>query len=312
MTDPIPWPTQRRLVLTLAPPYAVVVVLVWLLQPKPYDIVTAAARPAVDAIFVIDDSESMGEDQEALERHARAVVEAVGADVDLRVAVVTTSVRNERRLTFLAATDPTLPAAMRVGTMGESHERGRDALLGALDRASHGEGDALRPGATLLVAIFSDEPDQSLTPAPTLASYLAALTGSAPVSLLAVTTTDAMASYRDIVAPFGGRVINLDGAWAGTARDVAAALSRAGQIYALPGPLLASTVKVTVDGEPVVGWVLRGASLELTTPLPAGTHLTVLGQRDLFAELSLFVVGVWAAGARATTGQPPWYWTFSG
>jgi hypothetical protein len=169
--------------------------------PPGYHVDTYAQRsaPAVDVLWVVDDSGSMAPRQEALARNFQAFI-ALFAEgrIDFRMGVATTDVFTrpgelvgEPRV--LAPDTPELERAfgnrVRVGTQGSAYEAGLEAASRVLERqaqrnapvlearaaceagcaseacreacaAAHAV-DFLRPGAWLYLAFVTDEDDRS-------------------------------------------------------------------------------------------------------------------------------------------------------
>ena len=141
-------------------------------------------NPAVDVLFVIDDSGSMGTYQTNLSNAADQFVQAMaqGSSLDYRIAVTTTSVGSSYTYpgangTFFnnggatsAVVSRTTPNAMQdlktnmmVGTGGSGGEAMFDPIMMALDRsalASTNKG-FYRPSAFLAIIIITDTGEQS-------------------------------------------------------------------------------------------------------------------------------------------------------
>ncbi len=128
---------------------------------------------AVDVLFVIDDSCSMGDDQAALSQNfQRFIQQANLRQVDFHLGITTTTLFPSAGALVGPVLDPqtfNLEAAFQaqasVGVNGSGIEQGLDAMQGALNLAAAGIGfnaDLLRPDAGLAVVLISDEDDQSL------------------------------------------------------------------------------------------------------------------------------------------------------
>lgn len=131
----------------------------------------------VDFLFVIDDSESMSQEQANLRRNLAALV--ANADVrggDYQLGVVTTDLFDPQKGGRLQGTprivrsSDTSPASAfstnaNVGTRGNNAEQGLDAMRLALTAPNLTPGGAneglVRSGASLEVIVLSDEEDQS-------------------------------------------------------------------------------------------------------------------------------------------------------
>ena len=127
----------------------------------------------VDVLFVIDDSCSMREEQQALAVNFAQFIRAADARaVDFHIGITTTDTTQVAgRLVgpVITRATPNFQETFRtqsaVGTRGSGIETGLEAMQGALDEADRGTGfnaGLLRPDAALVVIIVSDEDDQSV------------------------------------------------------------------------------------------------------------------------------------------------------
>jgi hypothetical protein len=129
----------------------------------------------LDIMWIIDNSGSMRDEQEALGRNFDAFIrEFINRNVDFKMAITTTDTRSqykgvmvhgsEEKLNSRAAQqNPTKFIAdfnqmVRVGTSGSGNEKGLEASEGFMQRYSK---TFLREDAYLAVVILSDEEDQS-------------------------------------------------------------------------------------------------------------------------------------------------------
>jgi hypothetical protein len=134
-----------------------------------------APNDQVDILFVVDDSFSMTEEQEALAAGFQSFISAIDeAGSDFHIGVVSTSAdADDPNRGLLIGTPPVLTRAddyvnlfqqrVRVGTAGSDHEKGLEAAAVALSPeylVLHNTG-FVRPEANLLVVLVSDEDDCS-------------------------------------------------------------------------------------------------------------------------------------------------------
>ena len=120
-----------------------------------------------DMIFVVDDSQSMAEEQALLSANFEAFVEVVeGTRADFQAGVITTDVDAETagmlRGDLITPESPDMGAAfleqLDVGYYGSRVEQGFEAVSLALDGRNPG---LVRPGARLNLVFVSDEDDHS-------------------------------------------------------------------------------------------------------------------------------------------------------
>lgn len=145
------------------------------------DIRSQSSAKSVDILFVIDNSGSMAEEQEKLQRNFEAFInELVNQDInDYQIGVVTTDMSDPSQQGRLQGSpkiingrtmskDNVVQAFKRnvvVGTTGTSYEKALDAMRMALspqmlDKGKPNEG-FLRPGSVLAVIFVGDEDDCS-------------------------------------------------------------------------------------------------------------------------------------------------------
>ena len=118
----------------------------------------------VDVLFVVDDSGSMGEEQETLSKNFDAFIAAANTwKTDYQIAVTTTDIGQGGALqgdvkVVTPATSDAFIQSVLVGTGGSGTEQG---LLAAQKSLAGAFGAALRDDATLVIIFVSDEEDQS-------------------------------------------------------------------------------------------------------------------------------------------------------
>lgn len=129
----------------------------------------------LDIMWVIDNSGSMADEQEALVRNFSAFIhEFINKNIDFKMAITTTDGTATKKGLMVpnsdvaltsakAASDPTtffnnFASMITVGTRGSGNEKGLEGTEGFLNRYGS---TFLRPDAYLAVVIVSDEEDQS-------------------------------------------------------------------------------------------------------------------------------------------------------
>lgn len=138
------------------------------------DTFVQAPEPAVDLLFVVDDTASMAQEQEALGEAAAALVTALGdAELAWQAAIVSTDMSGPRAGWLLGdpfVLTPGLPdveslfaEAFAVGVDGATPEAGLAAAVEAVTLAEAGGPNAgfRRPDASLHVVFVSDDDDAS-------------------------------------------------------------------------------------------------------------------------------------------------------
>lgn len=139
-----------------------------------YDLFAQAPNNQVDILFVIDDSYSMAEEQQALiDNFSKFITEITNTGTDFQIGVVTTSVKYDdpkigelRYNEIITPSDDYIAEFARlanVGVKGEDKEKGLEAAEYALSPALLQGANAgfVRDDAHLLVTVVSDEEDCS-------------------------------------------------------------------------------------------------------------------------------------------------------
>lgn len=163
------------------------------------DVFKQLSRPLVDIMFVVDDSGSMGDDQDALAKNFKSFINwAVRLNVDYQIMVTTTDVtgagggpgcaRGNPKIVTPQTPDPigTFQRNVRVGTRGSPVEKGLEAAYRALiPPASTGCNRGFyRKAASLSMIFVSDETDQSPQSVQFYVSYFKSLKGFRNVDLI--------------------------------------------------------------------------------------------------------------------------------
>jgi len=140
------------------------------------DVFEQAAVPAVDILFVVDNSASMSEEQAALAAGFQSFISQIEATtIDFQIGIITTSQDTDdpnrghligdrplfltREVDYLTLFDQ----RVQIGTNGSDKEKGLDAAQNAisLNMLTTWNLGFVRPGANLLIIIVSDEDDCS-------------------------------------------------------------------------------------------------------------------------------------------------------
>ncbi len=227
----------------------------------------------VDVLFVIDNSCSMANDQQALAINADAFIrEADPQNVKFRIGITTTSDwPDQGRLVGPVIDSETMSRSdiisefgtqARVGINGSGFEQGAASAVKALDKARRGSRpnrDLRRDDAVLAVFIVSDEDDSS--PAP-MSSYFKDLRRASSELILAVVSggIDGCGEggafpaprYQDLLRLAGGNHFSICGDWGRNLQDLgqtAFALFDSFTLDALPEARF--PVEVMIDGVPV-------------------------------------------------------------
>lgn len=148
--------------------------------PKQVDSITQVTVPAVDVLFIVDNSGSMAEEQRALrENFALFMQYFAGSGLDYHVGVVSTDCDSRRTKGVLIEDDSTgtkfiddsfteeeatlsFQQRANLGTSGSSDERGKDAAWAALvTNATTSSAGFMRDSADLSIIVISDERDWS-------------------------------------------------------------------------------------------------------------------------------------------------------
>jgi len=140
------------------------------------DVFDQAAVPAVDILFVVDNSASMSEEQIALADGFQSFIDQIEtAAIDFHIGIITTSQDTDDpnrghligdRPLFLTRSDDYVnlfDQRVQIGTNGSDKEKGLDAAQNAisLNMLTKWNIGFVRPGANLLIIIVSDEDDCS-------------------------------------------------------------------------------------------------------------------------------------------------------
>jgi len=254
----------------------------------------------VDVLFVIDNSCSMQDDQDALAANAETFIsEADLQSANYRIGVTTTSewpaqgqlvgpVIDRERLNR-SEVIAEFRAQTRVGTEGSGIEEGAASVLAALRRAQRGSslnGELLRDGASLAVIIVTDEDDSS--PASML-SYYRDIVAIAPNDLVFAIvsggadgcgTALATPRYAELLTLTGGEHVSICDDWGQNLEALGQAafapLTRF-ELRSPPEPTVPIEVRIDGQGVDAAAWRRAPDSrvVEFDEPPPPNSVLEV-------------------------------------
>ncbi|MEO0601985.1 MAG: hypothetical protein AAF211_11155 [Myxococcota bacterium] len=253
-------------------------------QPEPRehaDRYVQESAPRSDVLFVVDNSESMEDEQEALATNFPAFLDWFEAsEVDYHIGVISTDMDDPQQSGLLRESggvrwiEPTTPDAAtilaemtRLGIAGSSDERGREAAYTALELRGAANDGFRRDDAFLNIIVVSDEDDQSgddRISLPEFTDYLQDLqtetlrtTFSAVVGPFSRAEAQACEvtpgfEYLEVTTAVGGVAWSIcEADWLPLINDlgfVTIGLRRTFRLTYTPDP---TTIEVAVDAEPV-------------------------------------------------------------
>lgn len=242
--------------------------------PMHADRFVQSAPPQVDVLWVIDNSDSMADEQHKLVDNMSsfaAFFEDTG--IDWHMGVITTDMSDGGELRHVGAhrfvgpdveeADQVFAAMALVGDDGDREERGRDAIFAALTSPMlHGyNGGFYRPAAELHIIVISDEDDVSEMPRDAFIDFLhhlkpepdqvrlSAIVG--PQGLDACHSAPAGYDYIHMAQRTGGLVRSICSEdWVPLMSDLGVASSDFEEVLYLSKTPVRSTIEVTVvDGD---------------------------------------------------------------
>jgi len=261
--------------------------------------------PAVDLLLVVDDTASMGQEQEALAAEFPGLAEALdAAGVSWQLGVVTTDMGHAQAgwlrgspYVLTSGVAHLLPEAVQVGTGGASPEAGMAAAVRALDLAAPDGPNAgfRRSDAALHVVFVSDADDASdawlgVDPATALLARLTAESAAAPAVVSAVVgdpeggcVSDKGSAhpgkrYAAAVEATSGALVSI---CAADLAEVVASIGEASIVWPTRFPLartpVEGTVRVQVDGRATDAWWFDApvATVVFVEPPPASARVEV-------------------------------------
>lgn len=224
--------------------------------------VAAEGPIPLDLLFVVDNSHSMAQEQEALgARYGELHQALVDMAVDFHVGVTTTDLASNEvgsggtlvRVDDLAwvgvsTVNPTdvFGRMAAVGTSGSSIEKGRGAAYTALEllRTNPANAGFRREDAALAVVMVTDEDDDTQDFLITIDEFVAWLADTSPRgTVFAVVEPATAGSYPTLAEATGGWMVGLSTTDWGFAAMAAHAVERPSPMR-LPGPIVAETLEV--------------------------------------------------------------------
>jgi hypothetical protein len=243
-------------------------------------------HPMVDILWVIDNSGSMEDDQQALAQNFATFINwAINLNTDFQIGVISTEI-NEPEVPadyfniypgilvfypgfprILTNTTPNLVQAfshnINVGTCcSDEQESGLHAAMLALSEplvsAPAANGGLVRPDAKLVMIMVSDEPDQSPSPVDFYVDFFKAIKGVRndqlmDVSCIVLSGEDG-ARYRFVQEATGGLFRDLEGGnWGSTLSALGLDAFAARTQFPLSRPANPATLAVQVDNQDGLG-----------------------------------------------------------
>ncbi len=232
----------------------------------------------VDILWVIDDSGSMADNQDALARNFNNFIsQFLDKKIDFKMAITTTdgtSTRNGKmvgdsgKLTSAsaignrAAFTNNFTKWVKVGTSGSGIEQGLKCASSFLDRYS---ASFLRPDAYLAIVFVSDENDQSdKKVSEYIARFQSAKTNKGMVKAYSIVTEKLPANaqwetigkrYNEASVATSGTTSEITEDFSGTLKDIGAQIVKLIDSFALNGSPVNNTVQVFVNNiETKSGW----------------------------------------------------------
>ena len=246
----------------------------------PWDVQTftlpPVPKPKVDVLLVVDDSGSMGDDQEVLASNFSSFIAAFqGSYVDYHLGAITTDMVASNRSgrlvgPFLTQDTPNIAQAFRSmvvqGSNGSSDERGLQASRLALSDplASNENKGFLRPEADLALIILTDETDHSNIPASQFTAFLQTLKSPpAKTSVVAILglgwyflceKLTYSWPYAEVARSFGanGMVVACTSEFAKRMEEMGGRIVNARCVVELQRPFENGKPQVTLNGSPIM------------------------------------------------------------
>jgi hypothetical protein len=272
------------------------------------EVFTVSAPPAVDVLFIVDNSGSMEDDQAQLAANFASFFEeglAAGAPT-FQVGVTTTDVLTGNAARGHLVGDPSVLTAttarlaeafaanVRVGIEGTGLELGLEAMRLAL--LSPENARLFRRDAALSVVFVTDEedagafpeelPDPALASAPStyislLQAFKGGTVGNAPILVSGVVTPGFASRYEEVVHYFNGAVLDIQSpVWGTRLADIGTATFSLSRTFRLSDAANAGSITVEVDGVSTTAFVYddeRRVVILRDQPAP-GTEVTITYQ----------------------------------
>lgn len=234
-------------------------------------------QPAADILFVVDNSGSMGDDQDALATNFPRFVQALdGSGIEYHVGVTTTDLstaqagqlREVDGVRFVTPDTPdpvgTFSQMVRVGTNGSPVERGLGATWLALElNLNEPENRGFyRPDASLHTVVVSDEDDQTETTMITLPEFVRwydGLKDDLAKRAFHSVVGQSGGRYRQATEQIGGLTYDIaDAAWGDLLEELGLQAAGLRQEFFLTQVPLVDTIEVHVERNLEGGPVLIG------------------------------------------------------
>lgn len=230
------------------------------------DVYEQPVRSAVDILWVVDNSGSMGEEQSSLATNAENFMSSmVSQDADYQIGVITTDQSDLRGDVITPDTADSVSEFVTQatpGTMGSGDEQGSEMAKRCLDEGDCIDSGLIREDARLDLIIVSDEVDSSsMSSGWTWADYLAffqglksnpddvvinAIAGDYPTGC---TTADPGIGYYEQVAATGGLYLSICATdWADYLTTIGEEAAQQKSSFALTDEPVPETIVVVVDG----------------------------------------------------------------
>ena len=255
------------------------------------DVFTQEEISKSDILFVIDNSCSMGEEQESLAAEAEDFIDTlVSKGTDFQIAIITTdSWVDVVGLITPLSSDPVgeFAAGVMVGTGGSASEQGQEYAMQALDLGSLSSGRLGREDAALSVVIVSDEDDRSPLTEIEYNDYFFSIKDpdlfffhSITGVDLSCTSTEVGLRYISQSVMTGGNVLDICGSWGNNLTTLANSNYIIKEVYPLTKTAVRGTVEVFLDGAPLgTGW-----------HYDAGSNSVILEDKSLVVGDEMFQV----------------------
>lgn len=269
-------------------------------NPRVIDRHEQARKSEVDVLFVIDDSCSMGDDQQALAMNFRSFIQQADVrQVDFQLGVTTTTLfgrAGQLEGPILTRNSPNLESQFQaqasVGVTGSGIEQGLEAALQvyqAGERGGREQAKLLRPDAVRALIVVSDEDDQSPL---AVATYFNELRQRAPNGYVTAmvsgqrqgcqgATGSAFPAQRyvDFATLTNGIDASICSSWANTLANIGQAAFGLRQRFFLSRIAdTSAAIEVRIDGVPqMMGWTYDPAdnSVFFNQAPPEGSRIEI-------------------------------------
>ena len=268
------------------------------LDSRQSDFFEQESNNLVDVLFVVDNSCSMEDDQQALAQNFRSFIQQADLrQVDFRIGITTTDVFEENgdlvgpvMSRSTRALETQFAGQANVGVDGSGFEQGLEAMRQAIRKADSGfifNRDLLRPGAVFVGIIVSDEDDQSFD---TVVGYFNGLRRRFTGGLVTAVVTEPPQGgcgfgapaprYEQFAALSEGLTESLCSDWASTLSNIGQAAFGLETRFVLSTlPDVAGAMRVFVDGVevPSSAWSFNSTdnAVDFVTPPPEGAEVRI-------------------------------------